>query len=674
MKKKTLIAASWGVGILLVVRLAFAQAASVPECQFTAPPTPEQMAACQQAQAAAAAAQQPQQPAQPPSADTPPTGVPAFAPPSGIPTEIPSAPPAGIPTGPTPEQMAQINAAKLKGMQSGLRGMQSGYAKLAAQVAKIEKTGFPVPSDIKNKMAEIVKIIDTIKNAKVAEDVENVDMDRFSDLMDELGTAVADLRQQAEMMKGLKLAAKNMKIGIRMFDAQIAKLTKQNVAVPADIGEILGQVKAIIAAIEGNKSWDELQALGIENIDELFDKLDDGRERIVVLGRWPKTLQQVDRQLASMDKTVVRLKAVAEKLLGSGIDVSGYQAEYAAGVAALRAVRNDADAKVRAGAGMEAFELLEEGYFGKLESVIESQRIVETMANMGRFVSEYGKTKLVIQKQIAALAKKQVPTAEVDALFAQFKAKGDAIVAMLKVKPVDPDAVLAAVEEFEGLRVTLVEKANDLAGGAAMPWDTGTVPVKELKIPKAMDDFLIKNKEKDLNEGPDVPSEPPAPQLPAAPGTGLLIEAENENASSILPPAQRPAVNTEEIRPSWRPPYSGTGDWYLAAKGEWLSYTFEIAEAGTYAVWIRDYVDKFQPKGVRRVVVSFDGVPYGTFAEVDKPSTGAKGDFGWHKVGAGIVLSSGQHVMKVAKEATTSGAAILDAYYLTIGAEVPTEK
>ena len=145
----------------------------------------------------------------------------------------------------------------------------------------------------------------------------------------------------------------------------------------------------------------------------------------------------------------------------------------------------------------------------------------------------------------------------------------------------------------------------------------------------------------------------------------ILIEAENEIESSIRPLSERPASNTKEIGPAWRPPYSGSGDWYLAVGGEFLKYRLDIRKAATYHVWVRDYVDRFQPKGVRRIVVEFDGRQYGAFPEVDISAPGDKGAFGWHRIGAGVSLSVGEHVMKVSKEATTAGAAILDAFYFT---------
>jgi hypothetical protein len=146
-------------------------------------------------------------------------------------------------------------------------------------------------------------------------------------------------------------------------------------------------------------------------------------------------------------------------------------------------------------------------------------------------------------------------------------------------------------------------------------------------------------------------------------GDRILIEAENESESSIRPLSERPAPNTKEINPAWRPPCSGSGDWSLVVGGEFLKYRFTVRAAATYRLWVRDYVDRFQPKGVRRIIVEFDGRPYGVFPEVDLPAPGDKGAFGWHRIGGGVSLTAGEHTLKVTKEATTAGAAILDAFY-----------
>jgi hypothetical protein len=157
-------------------------------------------------------------------------------------------------------------------------------------------------------------------------------------------------------------------------------------------------------------------------------------------------------------------------------------------------------------------------------------------------------------------------------------------------------------------------------------------------------------------------------------GTGIWIEAENETKAEVRPVAERPTVNLKETNPSWRPSYFGTGDWYLAVGGESLQYSFKTPKAAKYFVWVRDYVDRFQPVGVRRITISFNGKAMGTFPEVTlDTSSGNRGMFGWHLVGT-VDLAGGAQTLKVTKEATTSGAAILDAYYLTTGLEVPPEK
>jgi hypothetical protein len=50
-----------------------------------------------------------------------------------------------------------------------------------------------------------------------------------------------------------------------------------------------------------------------------------------------------------------------------------------------------------------------------------------------------------------------------------------------------------------------------------------------------------------------------------------------------------------------------------------------------------------------------------------------KGAYFWHEAGT-VQLKAGKHTLRVTKAATTSGAAEIDAYYLTTGTERPAEK
>jgi hypothetical protein len=157
---------------------------------------------------------------------------------------------------------------------------------------------------------------------------------------------------------------------------------------------------------------------------------------------------------------------------------------------------------------------------------------------------------------------------------------------------------------------------------------------------------------------------------------GITVEAEDESSTSLLPKTESWHSSKGSSGESWRPPMFGTGYWYLSRGGEYLMYNFSVPKDGKYNIWVRDYVDNFQPRGVRRIVINFDGKNYGTFGETNAsvPSGNKIGVVAWHKVGDGINLKVGSHTMKITKESTTSGAAILDSFYLTTGNETPSEK
>jgi len=145
------------------------------------------------------------------------------------------------------------------------------------------------------------------------------------------------------------------------------------------------------------------------------------------------------------------------------------------------------------------------------------------------------------------------------------------------------------------------------------------------------------------------------------PGHGIFIEAENESSADLLPGTEAWYSN-KETDAAWRPGASGNSDWYLSRGGESLTYQFDVLEDGAYTLWIRDLATTGK-EGQRAVSVTVDGVDYGEFAE--NPNAAPEpGAFGWH-MAATVSLTAGRHTLVITKAATTSGAAILDCFYLT---------
>ncbi len=161
-------------------------------------------------------------------------------------------------------------------------------------------------------------------------------------------------------------------------------------------------------------------------------------------------------------------------------------------------------------------------------------------------------------------------------------------------------------------------------------------------------------------------------------GTGKVavwIEAEDAARFNVRTGVDDPMAR--EVNPSrWRPPYFGNGSWYMGRAKDYLEYDIKVPADGSYKLWVRDLASGLSSQwGVRRIYFFFDGKRFGPFEE-NTAARSAKyppGAFRWHKV-ADVQLKAGDHKMRVEKVESSSGAAILDAFYLTTGDDKPAEK
>ncbi len=156
---------------------------------------------------------------------------------------------------------------------------------------------------------------------------------------------------------------------------------------------------------------------------------------------------------------------------------------------------------------------------------------------------------------------------------------------------------------------------------------------------------------------------------------GFRLEAEMAKKFNVRQGVVDPMAR--EAYPGWRPPTFGDGDWYLGRGGDYLEYEITPRESGRYWLWVRDYSSAFSEQwGGRQIAVEFDGRALGLFAENTEGRSAPypKGAFRWQRLGA-VDLTAGKHTMRVTKTATTSAAAILDAFWFTTdGQAVPPEK
>lgn len=381
-------------------------------------------------------------------------------------------------------QEGGMRASDLKQMQRGVKQMENNLNRFKTMASEAAKKGLTLPADAQSNIDKLQAIIDSAKNANTSEEFGNIQWDDAQSLMQDLEQARQDIFASAQKLDGLKRGMKGMEQGIKMFDRQITQLTKQKVAVPQDVTDNLSKVKDIIAKVKGAKTWDEVEALGVDDLQDLMQNLDDSRQQLEIAARWPQTLKQVDKELKNLNSQLKRAKSNVARLAAKGTDLSANLAAFAEAVTKLQAVRDDAVAKMAAGNSQDAFDALQNDFFAQLDDAYQNTRVIELMSNLGRFTSEYKKGVSQAQMAIKRLAKKNIDTSDIQSLLDQMKEKGAEVARLIKAQPLDEDAVMSALQDFQDSAQQLQSSLQEASGGgSAMPWENGPQQFNSMSVP-----------------------------------------------------------------------------------------------------------------------------------------------------------------------------------------------
>ncbi|MBI5230519.1 MAG: hypothetical protein HY981_04455 [Candidatus Magasanikbacteria bacterium] len=284
-------------------------------------------------------------------------------------------------------------------------------------------------------------------------------------------------QQLAQMKKGMK----GMEQGINMFDKQITKLTKQGIVVPTECSDNLTKVKTVIAAVKTAETFEAVQEAGIEDLQEAMQSLDGCRQQLEMLARWPQTIKQLNSEIKRLESALKRDKSIVAKLSKQGIDLSDEYNAFETAISGLKAVRDEADSKIKSGDSEGAFSALEDRFFGAMQDVWQNDRIIQTMSNLGRFTSDFKRGIADAQRTIKSLKRSKVDTSALEDVLAQSQAKGQEIFALLKTKPLDEEAVMSALQELEDLRQQFDAARQELSGAQeSRPWEQGPQQFKQI--------------------------------------------------------------------------------------------------------------------------------------------------------------------------------------------------
>jgi|GEM_PF-1345569 len=402
----------------------------------------------------------------------------------------------------------------LKDMQRGVKQMANQIKKFETWMASAIKKGVVIPQEITDKLTEAKAAIEKINSAQSSEDLQNSDFDPsvLSDATQTLEQYRQEQQQQEQMLKGMQRGMKEMMRGFKMYASQIAKLEKKKTVIPADIKDTVAKATAIFDAVQKAKTYDEAEAAGIEDLQDIMMNLNDGGQQLEMLARWPQVTKQMDSQLKILNSQLKKDKSIVTRLTAKGIDVSAAFTAFEEGVNKLQTARNDAVTKMQAGDSQGAFDAVESDFFGQMDDVMQNQQTIDLMNNLGNVNSQLQKSLNDAQRVINTLKRKKVDTTELVDLLNQAKTKASEIKASLKAKPIDTDNIQTALEDMQNIKQEFDDKAEELGGDTTqpMPWEQGTKQFQTLQMPVGMNQYLPQQQTNPMGESNPQPSPGPS--------------------------------------------------------------------------------------------------------------------------------------------------------------------
>ena len=392
------------------------------------------------------------------------------------------------------ETMQQQNQERrLKDTQRGAKQWELQLKEFERAKKSYEKGGGVVEQSTNDDLQKAKDIIQAIKNAKTNEELDAVAGDELNGLMQSLEENRRDIFEAKQRLDSMKRGMKGMISGLKQFEKQVANLTKKKIVVPTEITDNLTKLRTIMDVVNAAKTWEEAEAAGIEDMQDLMQTVDEGRQQLEMLARWPQTLKQINNELKNLDRQLKKDKTIVDRLAKKEIDMTANYEGFAAAIAKLKAVRDDATAKIAAGDSEGAFDAIENDFFGQMEDVWQFDKVIQTMNNLGQFKSEFKRGITQAQQTIKKLEKKKLDVTAVKEALQELQDKGNAILAILKTKDFDAEVLIGDFDELQNLGQDLQDKLNELMGGSEdMPWEQGPQQFKQVQMPSTVSRYLPK--------------------------------------------------------------------------------------------------------------------------------------------------------------------------------------
>ncbi|OGE79072.1 MAG: hypothetical protein A2751_00025 [Candidatus Doudnabacteria bacterium RIFCSPHIGHO2_01_FULL_46_14] len=407
-------------------------------------------------------------------------------------------PPAMPPPVQPPQDGGTSNDQQFQDLRQGAQQMDTNLRKFDSMMKDSERSGREINPNVRDNFNQARDMVNKSKSAQGPQDLEGVDVEKLDRSMESLDESRQEIAQQEQRLKSMRRNLSGMERGVTMFEKQVARLAKQGITVPENASAAIQKIKDAITKIKETEDADEADEV-MQELPELMDALNESRQELEMLSRWPQTLKQLDRELKRFTQELKRSKTIVDRLAKKEIDLSQTYTMFEEAVNKLKAVRDEAVEKVKSGNGQEAFELIENDFFGQMQDVWEHQRVIQMMSNLGRFTSEFKRGVSDAERTISSLKRKKIATSDLESILAEVKTKGEEVKALLKTSPVDEEAVMSLLQELEDLRQQFEDRRSELTGDEeARPWEGGKQNFKAVELPSGLNQFIKKEPTSEL--------------------------------------------------------------------------------------------------------------------------------------------------------------------------------
>ncbi len=426
------------------------------------------------------------------------------------------------------KQGAGDNDRYLKDMQRGAKQMERSLKQFDALLHSTEKAGGTVKAEIKEQAEQLRAMLGKIKTVQSPEDLQDFDMGEANLISQELEQYRREAQEQVQRLRQVKQQIRNAEQAVKSFEKQIAKAKS---CISAEVTAKMKTLKTTITTVKNAKTWDEVEAAGLDDMGDMFDDINNSREQLEICARWPQILKQTDKQLKDLGKQLTKNKTLVARLSAKGIDLSVAYNAFEAGVAKMKSAREEAVAKMQSGDAQGAIDLLQDDIFDQMEDVMLNQQTIQIMSNLGTFNSQFKRGLTDAQKQINSLKKKKIDTTELVAILNETKTMGAEILALIKRPGDDQDTIMTGMEDLQDLRMEFSDKIAELTGeeGGGMNEILGPSQFKTMQMPSGLNKYMNQQtpgeKQGISNEpvynpiGESNPQPSPGPTNTLAPGT-----------------------------------------------------------------------------------------------------------------------------------------------------------